>query len=160
MLADKQMSAALPEPEAETDEVTRLRAAIGRLARRLRPTEAAAGLTPTEISVLLTVVRHESIRLAELAAAEGLNPTMLSRVLASLVERGLVRRVADPADKRAALVETTAAGRRLRSRMRRERSGKLEPLLAELPDEHRRAISGALPALEALADLLRDRSAQ
>jgi DNA-binding MarR family transcriptional regulator len=143
----------------ETDDATRLRAAIGRLARRLRPTEAAAGLTPTQISVLMTVFRHGSIRVTELAEAEELNPTMLSRVLSVLVDRGLVRRAPDPDDRRAALIEGTAAGRKLRERMRRERSTKLAPLLDELPDEERQAIVDALPALESLVELLKERSA-
>jgi DNA-binding MarR family transcriptional regulator len=156
MLADKQMNLTLTR--TETDEATRLRSAIGRLARRLRHTEATAGMTPTQISVLMTVVRQESLRLAELAATEGLNPTMLSRVLAVLVERGFVRRLPDPDDRRAALVVATAAGRRVRERMLRERSQKLEPLLAELPDDERRALADALPALERLADLLRERT--
>lgn len=142
----------------ETDEVTRLRAAILRLGRWLRPTEAAAELTPTQISVLMTVVSRETIRLGDLATTEGLNPTMLSRVLAVLVDRGLVKRVADPEDRRAAVVASTAAGRRLRERMRKERSAKLEPVLAALSDADRRSIVDALPALELLGELLREGS--
>jgi DNA-binding MarR family transcriptional regulator len=157
MLADKQMSSTTLAP-TETDEVTRLRAAIFRLGRWLRPTEAAAEMTPTQISVLMTMVARETIRLGDLAAVEGLNPTMLSRVLAVLVERGLVKRVADPGDRRAALVASTAAGRRLRERMRKERSAMLEPVLAELSEAERRSIVDALPALELLGDLLRERA--
>jgi DNA-binding MarR family transcriptional regulator len=142
----------------ETDEVTRLRAAIFRLGRWLRPTEAAAELTPTQISVLMTVVRHGPVGIADLAATAELNPTMLSRILAVLVERGLVRRVPDPDDRRAALVEATAAGRKLRERMRREQSAKLAPLLDDLPAEERQAIVIALPALESLVELLKERS--
>lgn len=144
----------------ETDEVTRLRAAIFRLGRWLRPTEAAAELTPTQISVLMTVVSRDSVRLGDLAAIEGLNPTMLSRVLAVLVERGLVKRVADPDDRRAALLASTASGRRLRERMRKERSAKLEPVLAALSDPERQSIVDALPALEQLGVLLREQSSQ
>lgn len=143
----------------ETDEVTRLRASILHLSRRLRPTEAGAGLTPTQLSVLLTVVHHDSLGIGELAELEGLNPTMLSRVLALLVERGLVRRVADPGDRRAARIAATAAGRRLRERMRKERNEKLVPVLAELTDADREALLAALPALEALAGLLKARAA-
>jgi DNA-binding MarR family transcriptional regulator len=155
MLADKQMSPATLTP-IDADEVTRLRAVIFRLGRWLRPTEAAAELTPTQVSVLMTVVSRETIRIADLAAAEGLNPTMLSRVLSVLVERGLVKRVADPDDRRAALVAATAAGRRVRERMRKERSAKLGPVLAELSDAQRQSILDALPALEVLGDLLRE----
>jgi DNA-binding MarR family transcriptional regulator len=58
------------------------------LSRRLRPTAAgaAAGLTPTRISVLFTIARRGPIRLSELAQAEGLNPTMLSRVIADFAD--------------------------------------------------------------------------
>jgi DNA-binding MarR family transcriptional regulator len=143
----------------DTDEVTRLRTAIGRLARRLRATEAAGDLTPTQVSVLLAVVRLGSIGVAELAELEGLNPTMLSRVVAALAEQGLVRRVVDVEDRRAARIEATAAARRLRERMRRERSAKLEPVLDALPRREREALIAAVPALETLAELLQKRGA-
>ena len=143
----------------DTDDITRLRTAIGRLSRRLRTTEAAGDLTPTQVSVLLAVVRLGSIRVAELAELEGLNPTMLSRVIAALAERGLVRRVVDVEDRRAARIEATTAARRLRERMRRERSAKLEPVLDALPRHEREALIAALPALETLADLLQKRGA-
>jgi DNA-binding MarR family transcriptional regulator len=156
MLADKQMSTSA---SIDTDEITRLRTAIGRLARRLRATEAAGHLTPTQVSVLVAVVRRGPIRVAELAEVEGLNPTMLSRVIAALAEQGLVRRVVDVEDRRAARVEATTAARRLRERMRRERSAKLEPVLDALPRREREALIAALPALETLADLLQNRRA-
>jgi DNA-binding MarR family transcriptional regulator len=143
----------------DTDEVTRLRQAISRLARRLRAAEAVGHLTPTQVSVLLAVVRLDSIRVAELAELEGLNPTMLSRVIAALAGQGLVRRVVDVEDRRAARIEATAAARRLRERMRREQSDKLEPVLDALPRREREALIAALPALETLADLLQTRRA-
>jgi DNA-binding MarR family transcriptional regulator len=142
----------------ENDDVARLRSSIGKLARRLRPTEAADGLTPTQISVLLTIVRFDSLRIGELAAHEDLNPTMLSRMLAVLTERGLVRRVPAPDDRRGGVVAATPAGRRLRARMRKERNEKLAPVLAELGDTDRDALIAALPALEALAELLKPRA--
>ena len=61
------MSPVATAPDMDT--ASRLRVAIGRLSRRLRTTAAgsAAGLTPTRISVLLTVVREGPIRLSALA---------------------------------------------------------------------------------------------
>src|SRR5436190_19553506 len=98
-----------------TDTAARLRATISRLHRRLRPTAAgtAAGLTPTRISLLNTIGRLGPIRLSDLAAEEGINPTMLSRIVADLVQGGLIERVGDPDDRRAALVKATREGRRL-----------------------------------------------
>jgi DNA-binding MarR family transcriptional regulator len=140
--------------EAE-DPAALLRAVIGRLARRLRETRAGSGLTPTQVSVLFTIVRHGPLSLAELAERESLNPTMLSRVLAGLCEAGLVQRTAASRDRRMAQASATAAGRRLRQRIHRERSEALGVHLAELEPAQRAAISAAIPALEALAERLR-----
>lgn len=135
--------------------------AIARLSRRLRPTAAgqAAGLTPTRIAVLLTIVRERQIGLSALAAAENLNPTMLSRVIADLTAAGYVARVSDDGDRRAAWVKTTAAGRKLAERMRRERTAAINGALEGLSEAERHAIELALPALEGLAEQLRERHA-
>jgi DNA-binding MarR family transcriptional regulator len=151
-----------PTPSAkdlDLDTAARLRASIGKLSRRLRPTAAgaAAGLTPTRISVLFTIARLGPIRLSELAEEEGLNPTMLSRVIADFAESGLLTRVSDPDDRRAAVVQITAAGRKLCERMRAERTDVLEIALASLEPKDRRAVEQALPVLERLAHGLKGR---
>lgn len=144
-------------PTLDTDTAARLRASIMRLHRRLRPTAAgaSAGLTPTRISILFTVVRLGPIRLSELAAEEGINPTMLSRVVGDLGDAGLVERLCDPEDRRAALVTATAAGQELASRMRRERTDVLNLALSNLSGTDRRRLEQALPALEQLAESLK-----
>jgi DNA-binding MarR family transcriptional regulator len=143
------------------DSTSRLRIAIGRLSRRLRQTDAgaAAGMTPTRTSVLLNVVRAGPLRLSELAASEGLNPTMLSRVVTELVDAKLLVRSSDTGDRRAAWVKATAAGRRLAERMRRERTDALNAALGALSKDERRELEAALPALESLAEHLKDRPA-
>jgi DNA-binding MarR family transcriptional regulator len=146
-------------PILDLDTATRLRVAIGRLSRRLRTTAAgaAAGLTPTRISVLLTVVRDGPLRLSVLAASESLNPTMLSRVIADLVDAGLLARTSDDGDRRAAWVQATDAGHSLAARMRRERTDAVNQALEGLTAADRRLVEQALPALEDLAELLKDR---
>ena len=143
----------------ETDTAARLRIAIARLSRRLRTTAAgsAAGLTPTKISVLLTVVREGPIRLSALAESESLNPTMLSRVIADLGDAGLVARTSDDGDRRAAWVEATDGGRELAQRMRRERTDAVNEAMEGLSPAERRVLESALPALEHLAEQLKDR---
>jgi DNA-binding MarR family transcriptional regulator len=143
----------------DIDTASRLRVAIGRLSRRLRTTAAgsAAGLTPTRISVLLTIVRQGPIRLAALAQAESLNPTMLSRVMADLGDAGLVARISDDGDRRAAWAEATDKGRKLAERMRRERTDAVNEALEALTPADRRLLEKALPALEQLAEHLKDR---
>jgi len=144
-------------PTLDRDAAARLRAAIGKLSRLLRPTKAGAGagLTPTGASVLLTVARVGPIRLSALASGEGLNPTMLSRVVADLCDAGLAKRVSDPADGRAALVKATAEGRRLCERIRRERTNALNVGLDGLSAQERDALEQVLPVLEKLAEELK-----
>jgi DNA-binding MarR family transcriptional regulator len=146
-------------PALDIDTAARLRVAIGRLSRRLRTTAAgsAAGLTPTKISVLLTVVREGPIRLSALAESESLNPTMLSRVIADLVEAGLLARTSDHGDRRAAWVEPTEDGRQLAQRMRRERTDAVNEALAGLAPADQELLERALPALEQLAEHLKER---
>jgi DNA-binding MarR family transcriptional regulator len=154
MLADKQMTVHAAE---DTDLAFRLRTAVGRLSRRLRATAAGTGLTPTQISVLFTVVRRGPVGLSELARLEDLNPTMLSRVLAQLVEGGLLTRTPDPADRRAMVAEATAAGVALRRDIQRERADALGKELERLGAEDRAALDAAVGALERLVDQLGER---
>ncbi len=146
---------AKPDPELSPGEsAARLRAVIGRLSRRLRPTVAGSGLTPSQISVLFTVVRRSPIGLSELAEIEGLNPTMLSRITAQLCDSGLILRSADPGDRRSAFVGATPAGRRIRERIHRERTRALGAHVGELAEDQRQALWAALPVLEELAERL------
>jgi DNA-binding MarR family transcriptional regulator len=138
----------------ELEPTARLRAAVGRLSRRLRPTVAGSGLTPSQTSVLFTIVRSGPLRLSDVAELEALNPTMLSRFIGQLTDAGLIRRTADPGDRRAALVEATAQGRKLRERIHRERTRALETYVDELDDEQRETLWRALPVLEELAERL------
>jgi|SRR5277367_4378777 len=146
-------------PHTSTDSASRLRTVVGKLSRRLRPTLAGTGLTPTRISVLFSVVRLGPLRLSELAEVEGLNPTMLSRAIGEMVEQGLVRRVPDPEDGRAALVDATRAGKQMRERILAERSDVLSVQLGQLSAAERQALEEALPVLEALAERLKGRRA-
>jgi DNA-binding MarR family transcriptional regulator len=146
------------DPTTHIDEQTaaRLRSALGALARQLRRTAAGAGLTPTELSVLATLTRSGRLRLTELAAIEGINPTMLSRIAAKLADRGLIVREPDADDRRAARVEATPDGKALYREIQAERTASLVAHVGELPPDQAAALVGALDALEALGELLRD----
>jgi DNA-binding MarR family transcriptional regulator len=146
----------LPNQEkTPSEESARLRAIVDKLSRQLRLTVASSGLTPSQTSVLFTVVRKGPLGLTELADIEGINPTMLSRITGELCKRGLIIRRSDPEDKRAAFVQATASGRRTRERAHRERAQALDEHLGGLGEEHRRALRDALPALEELVDQIK-----
>ncbi len=140
--------------ELDAEDVARLRIALARIARVLDRQSRGHTLTGTQASVLGTAARLGPVRITELAEIEGINPTMLSRVVGKLEDAGLLHRRADPDDRRAALVEATAAGRELHRRAREERTRLLAEHLAELPGEHVTGLLAALPHLEALATAL------
>ena len=135
----------------ETDDVSRLRAAIGRLSRQLNASVADVGFSPSQLSVLGTVARRGPIGIGELAELEGINPTMLSRVVGKLSDAGLIERIADPDDGRAVVVQTTAAGRKLHQRVLAQRSKAIAARLQRMPEGQAAQLLAALPALEALA---------
>src|SRR6201986_3350615 len=106
----------------DTELVARLRAVIPRLARVLNDTSTGEDLTPTQYSVLALVRGRGPLGLTELTELEGLNPTMLSSVVKALDERGLIRRMPDPGDLRAARVAVTPEGERIHARVRDQRT--------------------------------------
>jgi DNA-binding MarR family transcriptional regulator len=131
--------------------VTRLRAVIPRLARVLNDTSTEEGLTPTQYSVLGLVRFRGPIGLTELTDLEGLNPTMLSRVVKVLDERGLIRRMPDPDDLRAARVTATPEGEQVHNRVRAQRTEVLSACLHDLPPQTSVTLLAAVPYLEELA---------
>jgi DNA-binding MarR family transcriptional regulator len=140
-----------------SDSAARLRAVIGKLSRRLRPTVAASGLTPSQVSVLFTVVRLGPLGLSELAEIEAMNPTMVSRIIVQLCDAGLIQRKSRQDDRRAAIVTATAAGRRVRERVHNERTQALSTYLATVDEDQLGLLWAALPVLEDLAERIGDR---
>lgn len=66
-------------------------------------------VTPAEVRALAHAARAGSVRQNVLAERLGVEPMTLSTLIDRLEARGLVQRVADPADRRAKLVELTDA---------------------------------------------------
>ncbi len=137
---------------AEIELATRMRLAIGRLHRRLSR-RAVGGLTPSQLSVLVTVEQHGPLRLGELANREVITPPTVTRLVASLHEREFVKRVTDPEDGRAALIEVAAAGRAQLDEIRRERTAFIAQRIARLDPAARAEVAGAVSLLEHLIDL-------
>ncbi len=133
------------------DELSRLRASLGRISRLVDRQVSGDGLTRTQLSVLGVIAREGPIGMGELAEIEGVNPTMLSRVVAKLESLDLLRRSPDPVDGRVVRVAVTRAGRTMHERLRRERAALFGDNIAGLPDGQADLLRAALPALEGLA---------
>jgi DNA-binding MarR family transcriptional regulator len=139
----------------DDDGAIRLRRVISKLARELNGSSTGAGLTPSQASVLALVVARGPLSLAELGDLEGLNPTMMSRVISRLQAMDLISRIPDPADLRSASVASTAAGARLDQQIKVRRAAAVAQCLDLLTEGQVQTLTEALPALEALADVMR-----
>lgn len=88
----------------------RLYAAHGRLRRVIAARGGESGLTAAGAGVLFHLAARGPSRMGDLADALGASPAGLSGLVDRLARRGLVERLPDPADGRAALVALTDAG--------------------------------------------------
>ena len=130
----------------------RLRLAVTRLARRLRQ-EAEAGVTPSMLSALSSAERQGSLTMRDLCHAEQVQPPTMTRIVAALVEAGLVVREPDPIDGRVAWVRVTPEGRRLLQRSRRRKEAYLAKALRSLDPEELETLEAAAEILERLTDV-------
>jgi DNA-binding MarR family transcriptional regulator len=88
--------------------------AFSAVARQLRErsqeTLAPWDITPAHLRALRTLRRHGTMRLSELSDHLHIAPRSTTEVVDALEARDLVRRRADPGDRRATLVEVTERG--------------------------------------------------
>jgi len=148
----------MPEPGLQTDAglATAMRISISRLARRLRVERLGLGGTETALSdiqlaALAALERHESMTPGELAEHEKVQPPSMTRVIAVLEERGLVRRAPHPTDRRQVVLTVASEGRDLVQRVRRRREAWLAQRLQELSPEERQVLRDAAPILEKIS---------
>src|ERR1700761_5657343 len=144
----------MPEAAMQTDAAlaTAMRISISRLARRLRVERLGLGGTETVISdiqlaALAALARHDSMTPGELAEHEKVQPPSMTRVIAVLEERGLVRREPHATDRRQVILTVTADGRELVQRVRRRREAWLALRLQELSPEEGEIPRSAAPLL-------------
>ena len=114
-------------------------------------------LEPHELGVpewRLLAFLHENGRSVsgEIASRTWMDKAQISRVLEALIERGLVRRDADPQHRQRLLVELTAKGKRLHA-LAFEATRKLQSeLLLALSPSERKGLFSALKKLQGLAE--------
>jgi len=125
----------------------RLRLGVTRLARRLRQ-EAEAGITPSMLSALSTLDRQGTLTMGDLCAVEQVQPPTMTRIVAGLLEAGLIAREPDPADGRVAWVRLTPEGRKLLERSRGRKEAYLAKALRELDSRELATLEDATEILE------------
>jgi DNA-binding MarR family transcriptional regulator len=101
------MSSQLPDP-AEAARV--LQRSASRLTRRLLATRPPGGLSAGGLALLARLRQDGPASASALAAQLRVRPQSLTRALAQLERRGLIRRAPHAADRRRSLIALTEAG--------------------------------------------------
>jgi DNA-binding MarR family transcriptional regulator len=146
----------LQQQRSDTGLATALRISVSRLARRLRverlmPELAEPALSDTQLAALATLERHGAMSPGDLAEHEKVQPPSMTRVIAALVDWGLVSRAPHPTDRRQVILTVTPDGRNLVQKVRRRKEAWLAQRLAELSPQERATLREAAPILEKLS---------
>ena len=136
-------------PDSAGDES--LSEAFWDVARRLREmsqeTLAPWDITPAHLRALRTLKRRGTMRLSELSDHLHIAPRSATEVVDALESRGLVRRLADPGDRRATLVEVTEQGAGLLETIRAARGTEAERVFGRLSPADRADLARILRKL-------------
>jgi DNA-binding MarR family transcriptional regulator len=140
----------------EASEAVRLAMAVSRLRSRLRIESGlrSTGIPISQLAVLGRIIDEGPTTAAALAAGEHVTQQAIAQSLATLKERGLVEKQADPSDGRKSLVSATAAGRKLRETIAASREEWITQAIdAAVKPEERPLLKEAIELLERIADV-------
>ncbi|MEU6339784.1 MULTISPECIES: MarR family transcriptional regulator [unclassified Streptomyces] len=138
---------------ADADGSSSLAEQLLRLTRRLHRVQRRhlepLGITPAQSRMLRSVAHSEEPpRMADLAQRLEVVPRAVTTLTDALEERGFVRRVPDPANRRVVRIEMTAEGEGALRRLRQARRAAAEEMLAPLDAAQRDALTALLAVLD------------
>jgi len=143
-----------PQSRSDAGLATSLRISVSRLARRMRAERVAQGLQP-ELSdsqlAALAALKKRTMTPGELAEHEKVQPPSITRVIASLEERGLIQRMPHPSDRRQVVLTVTVQGRDVVRQVRQLREAWLARRLRDLTPAEQAVLKEAVPILEKLS---------
>lgn len=126
--------------------------AVMRLARQLRFRRPDSPVSLSQLSALATLAKEGPMTPGALAIRERVRPPSMTRVIASLVDLGLVERSAHPADGRQVLVAVSPEGSDLFELERRASREWLQQRLDQLRPEERATLLSAADLMFAIID--------
>jgi DNA-binding MarR family transcriptional regulator len=148
-----------PQPDGLAEGIARLRRALRRGARVADP---ANTLAVAQLELLTALAEHPGARPGQLARLLNMRPNTVTTIVNALSAHGMLDRVTASGDRRAVELTATEAGREAVLAWQATNAAVLHLALSTLPAKQRRALSAAVPALDALAsaiDRLADASA-
>lgn len=125
------------------------RLASSRRLHEARQRRSGVALSRTGWELLRRVDDLGPLRVSQLAELLDLSQPVTSRALQRLVDRGLVVRQSDPADRRAIRFVVTAEGARTRARVQAAMHDELATVLARWSPGERATLAALLPRLVA-----------
>lgn len=117
------------------------------LRERSQETLAPWDITPAHLRALRTLRRHGTMRLSELSDHLHIAPRSTTEVVDALEARDLVRRRADPGDRRATLVEVTEHGAEILAAIRDTRGAEAGRVFGRLSPSDRAELARILALL-------------
>lgn len=135
--------------------IVRLHQLLAELARAMQLLEKSevgcCGITLSQCHLLLEISRRKEggTSLTDLAAALGLDLSTVSRVADGLVRRGLLKREADPGDRRRLALFLTNTGRELVEVINRGMNEYVHRILRQIPAQKRQIVLEGLDLLVA-----------
>ena len=139
-------------PDSDAGLASDLSLAVMRLARQLRFRNASSPVTLSQLSALSTLATEGPMTPGALAVRELVQPPSMTRVIASLVEMGLVDRTPHAVDRRQVMIAVSEAGSDLVTTTRQARQEWLTARLAALGDADRDVLRNAAALMVAMVD--------
>ena len=116
----------------------------------LRESLVATRFSLTEARVLYELAHREQVTASALAAELDLDHGYLSRILRGFGEKGLLKKVRAPDDRRQSLLTITAKGRKAFAPLNQGSRDQVAELLGSLSDAEQARVVGAMATVESL----------
>ncbi len=121
--------------------------AMRTLAHDMRDVPHGLGTVP-QYRILAYLHHHGQDTMGGLAERHSVTMPTMTKIVAGLVDKGLVQREADPRDRRVVRLRLTETGDSLFMDLRARMEARLASLMAAMDDEERAALSHGLRALQ------------
>ena len=138
----------MPQTEVDTVAIAdALRPALLRIGRELRREARAVGVSPEQVSLLVSIKYAPGIGVRELAERERVTPPALTKHVDRLERDGLVVRTPSSDDRRRVGLTLTDEGQRVLRRVRSRRTAWLASRLRALTADELAAVEAAVEPL-------------
>jgi len=143
----------MPKTQIDTVAIAdKLRPALLRVGRELRREAREVGVSPEQVSLLVTVKYAPGIGVGELAARERVSAPAMSNHVDRLERDGLVERTPSADDRRRVGLTLTDEGQRVLRRVRSRRTAWLASRLGGLTPDELAAVEAAVEPLSRLVE--------